>query len=570
MNSTRFNFVFPAFALPLAACTLLGGVGCLNLPLPQRSDDASEKSSDDAGDDAMAIAPDASADESATVMEDAATPGALPDAAVLDVPSPDAAVPDASASDAPTPECLARLERVFTPMLAMPAETPEGRSMSSPMAGALQLACTHVSRDARSSPTAIVALGSAFASLQPGLVVDARAISTGVVQPVPIPRAPLTLSIDLAVASPTRRVDRPTSASLREAVTSLQREADPTLGTVPEIPARISLDVFEAYSFEHSMQQVDVTAGFEVPFVGATFNAAFGHERQAGETSVVVRLVQPMYTISVADDEIPRNRDFFREGLDWSAGGAACDALDPERPPAYVRAVDYGRVVYYLVTSRDFHRTSDLATALRASFSGFGVTANVQMGLRERYQQILRRANVRALVLGGSQEHAFAALRAGDFREFFRASRSITAVPLQYRANYLSRWRPPLALASATRYTDTCCTPTNCPPAPISEYQIGDTVIRDTGWHPGSETGRSEDIGGAECRTGRTRLRIEGRVIRGSGRCYGDWLTNNERDCRAILRYDRPRESFIVCSWSVFEQQPEPHPEPLCDGTSCT
>ena len=322
---------------------------------------------------------------------------------------------------------------------------------------------------------------------------------------------------------------------------------------------------------------IGISANFSAAVVSSDLRLAFDGSRSARERTVIVRLFQPMFTISVAEDEIPRNRDFFHPELGFEEGGLACSQLSSEAPPSLLTSVTYGRVTYFTVTSRELRSSEVLASRLRAAFSGIIASGEVTTSIRQEYSRIMSTANVRFVTFGGSQDDAYAALRSGDFRDFFRASRSIQAVPISMRFNYLSAGRPPLTIRTATRFSSTCCTPTNCSAPPISEHLHWQGTL-DTGWHFGGTKSTRWGARGGTCGPGRTRSRVESTLLGGtpwSGRkgCWSEWVTNNPNDCRANLYYSRSGTSFIKCRWRIYEKQAEPemHPEPLCrpSGGSC-
>lgn len=471
----------------------------------------------------------------------------------------------------PPPTCLDVIEGPLPFELGPPAEPMEGMSeQQTERAGNLELMCTertvHVERDMG----AIVALGDAYASLQPGLVVNAESARLGVVQPLSIPRAPVRLAIDLPLSTPSRVVEAPSSATLAEAVANLKREADAMLGTLPELPARIDLHVYEAYNFEQALKSMGISAHYNDPFVDAGFSTSLSNRRSARETSVVMRLFQPMYTISVAEDEIFQNRDFFRAGIDWTLGSPACEVLaQATEPPAYVRSVTYGRVIYYAMTSEDFHSSEDFAAALRLSLNGVVSSGRVEGSFASSYRQIVERSQVRVVIYGGSQDDAFSALREGNFTGFLQPSQAITAAPLAYRAHYLSRARPLLTLREATSYRERCCTPTNCSPPPTEPRQFDSWQVN-TGWHVSGESGRAYATVGRQCNPGRVRGHVHGARVDGNGHCWGEWVTPDPRDCRAVLRYSRQGFSHLTCHWTMFEIETLIHPDPLCRSPGCT
>jgi hypothetical protein len=488
-------------------------------------------------------------------------------------PASDAGVLDAGTEVDAGPTCLSLLESEYDASrepLPEPSETEQTEMHTD---DGLELTCRTVTRDAWTEPSDIVALGPTYGSLQPGVIVDSQSVRAGVPELISLPRAPIDLFIDLPVASAIRRVENPTSASLRMAVGELIREADPVLGSLPEIPATLAIDVFEAETFEEARSSLGIAAEFSSPLFSSDFSADFGSSRSVRERTAVVRLYQPMFTISVAEDAVVSNRDFFHPDLSFAEGGLACSQLSSGIPPAILSSVTYGRLTLFTVTSREVRSSETLATKLRAALSAVAVGGEIDTSTSDEYSELMSSASIRFVTFGGSQEYAFSAIRSGDFREFFRASRSIQAVPIAHRFNYLSDGRPPLTIRMRTSSSSVCCTPTNCPEPPSSYHEYLHEEL-DTGWHWEGTPGAVWGERGGPCTAGRTRLRVDSTVLGGTpweGKpgCWYEWVTDDPADCRARLWYSRSGTSFIHCEWRIYEQQPEPHlhEEPLCRST---
>ncbi len=472
-------------------------------------------------------------------------------------------VPEPEQPSEPVATCLGRIEGPYEPMLGPVSDPTESDPVKREDGN---MTCTERTHSLERDLGSIVALGDAYASLQPGLVANAESAYRGVVQPLSIPRAPVRISIDLPVTQSSRLVPTPSSASLADAVASLKREADEELGNLPELPARLDVQVFAAHDFEQAMSALGISASYSDPFVDGGFRTAIDQRRSSRTTSVVMRLFQPMYTISVAEDEIFQNRDFFREGIDYREGSPACDILAASaEPPAYIRSVTYGRVIYYAVSSEEFHKAEDFRAALNVAVRGIGASGRVDVEYRDEFRQRIQRSEVRVVVFGGSQEQAMQAIREGDFSPFLQPTRAINAVPLAYRAHFVARGRPLMTMREATSFTQRCCVPTQCPPAPTQQHVCG-TWRHDTGWHFHGESRREYATVGGRCRSGRVREGVHSHRANGNGHCMAEWVTNDPHDCRATLRYSRSGSSFVVCEWTMFERETLPHPDPLCRG----
>lgn len=320
--------------------------------------------------------------------------------------------------------------------------------------------CQRIHHDVLRTSESIMGLSDANADLKPGIIAQGRAFLDGIIRAIPLPRSPATLAVDLGVLDPVRHVDSPNSATLQAAVSSLQREADAQLGNLPVLPAQISYSSESVSSYEEVMLAVGANVSFSGLLGSAGFSSEFGSQREHRSTTVVVKLLQPMYTISFADDELPTEASFFGPGVDASDFAAQCSAgvLGPDNPPVFIKSVTYGRVVIFTITTEEAINAQDLNNLIHASF--FGV--NGDLSARSQYQAIVAQSSIKVLALGGSQDDALAAIRSGDYTQFFNPAPASTGVPLNFRANYLRGSRPTAKIASALSYVAETCTINRC------------------------------------------------------------------------------------------------------------
>lgn len=344
--------------------------------------------------------------------------------------------------------------------------------------GGERLVCTEDTYLSQRNFHELLALGESYAQVQPGMVVQGATLRDGSMRAVPLPRGPVSLGIDLALAGPTRRVEHPSSTSLKDAVASLQRAADAELGELPDLPARVSYTSDVVQSFEEATLAIDVSVSYSGALRSAGLDAGFSSSDRRQTHTVVARLFQPMYTISVADDEIPTARDFFASDVSESAVEAqlAAGTIGPDNLPAYVHAVTYGRIVVFTMSSDEVESAEDLYAAVRGSFRGFSGDAEAE----SHYRSIVSRSQVRVLALGGSAEAALLAIQTGDYSMFFGPATASTAVPLSYDVRYLKGMRETAVIGEEIQYVVEGCTASPLPPLTLTDrVEVGeDTGIR--------------------------------------------------------------------------------------------
>jgi hypothetical protein len=313
--------------------------------------------------------------------------------------------------------------------------------------------------------------GSASGVLYPGALIQGRTLIDGTPAAIPLPRSPIDVSIDLGVEHPSRTVDDPTSASVQEAVAALQRAADSRLGSIDVVPARVDFQMTEVHQSFQFMEEMGVYAkgsiptsllGIEVPgTVSLGIEASGGASLSFVRHTIAVKLMQPMYTVSFADEQKLRPDDYLASTVtDADVQYAIGQGLiGPDNLPTYVKSVTYGRMVIYTMTNTTTASTSELQAATQAALNLFKLaSASGGQKLSLRDSLLLANSELRIVAFGGSQDSALAAIRTGDLGKFFTSVPATQAVPLGYRINYLKTGRVAL-LGIGTTYTTSDCTP---------------------------------------------------------------------------------------------------------------
>ncbi len=315
--------------------------------------------------------------------------------------------------------------------------------------------CEVESHDVQSNYNSIMALGDVYSALRPGMILQGNSVIEGTMLPVPLARAPLTLSIDLPVNNPTRHVDAPSSSTLQAAVAELQREAEATL---TGLPARITYTSSVVSSLEETLTEVGIDANVSFAIVSAGLDTSFKDHQSARTNTVVVKLFQPMYTISLADDELPEARDFFADELTYDdfMQQEQLGTIGPDNLPTYIQSVTYGRIVLYTMTTEELESGTEFQAALQASFGGFG---GVDGETTLRWKNAISSARIQVLALGGFATDVTAAIKSGNYQDLFSDARATSAVPLSYRVNNLKSPRYVATIGDALTYQTKTCNP---------------------------------------------------------------------------------------------------------------
>ena len=299
----------------------------------------------------------------------------------------------------------------------------------------------------------ILAAGINTGQLWPGALVQGQSVATGNLSVLPLARAPMTLSIDLAVPDPIVTVADPYSASAQAAVSSLQRAADQRLGGIDVVPAAMSYVRDESYSFDQAILSIGVSASYSTPFAGAGLDASFSSERKVGSHTIIVKFYQPMYTIQFADDRVSSPADLFASSVTEGdlQEQAELKRISPDNPPVLIKSVTYGRMMVFTMTSTQVESADRLMAAVNAVYGNFSGSASISKSDLD----IIRNSRIDMKVFGGQQDAALEAIQSGDLSRFFSRAEAANAVPLSFRTQQLDG--EPVELRDATTFQAQTC-----------------------------------------------------------------------------------------------------------------
>ncbi len=320
--------------------------------------------------------------------------------------------------------------------------------------GATRFSCQRTQHDVLKSHTSILSLGSSQTSLKPGILLQGTPYRNGTLQSIPLARSPVTLSIDLPVPTPTVTVDDPDSASLQQAVATLQIAASSEL---TDLPALVAYSRQESTSQTQMSLQIGASLAYSTELSSVNFDAAFADQETQERHTVVAQLMQPMYTIAFADDAIADPSQFFAPTVTAAdlLNQETLGTLGPDNLPVFVSSVTYGRLVVFTATSTQATSATQISAALDASVSAYKVGAT----LDAETQSFLSSLQVEVLAIGGNAADVGGALVSGDYSALFGSADATSAVPLKFAVKNLAGARPPAGIGDALQFVEENCTP---------------------------------------------------------------------------------------------------------------
>jgi thiol-activated cytolysin len=290
------------------------------------------------------------------------------------------------------------------------------------------------------------------------LIVADRKLAEGLPTPITLPRAPITLRVELPGLSRNPTIDSPTNSSVQSAIVGVLEEWN----TVPASQGYVNSDrSIYRYEKAYSSEQLALDLGFRLDWGDNNVRAATS-VNSSSESEVTVAFFQQLfYTITL--DPPQRPAEVFASSVSLrdvqNVVGASADGTSAG-PPAYVRSVDYGRTLMVRMETQKRALSVDLEAALKYSTSP-GTTINAD--LKAKYDSILSNSTFTVYGVGGSAGGTAKIINGTDLTGLRQVinegsvySRGNPGVPIAYTVAFLKD-NSTASVSSSSDYVETEC-----------------------------------------------------------------------------------------------------------------
>lgn len=235
----------------------------------------------------------------------------------------------------------------------------------------------------------VAILSPAAGVIFPGaLVLADQNLMEGKPTPIALPRSPVTLSVDLPGLRNPSGTATATGSGVRKFLNGILEEWNQLPASQGYVnAARSFLQVSQAFS----SQQVSLELGFNAEWASGSASAQVGVASTTEKSVIVAYFKQVFYTITMDTPATPTS--VFAKSLTLKQ---AQKAFNNEHPPAYVRSVDYGRILMVKMESTKVDTSFNLKAAFRQAAIGGSINAS--------YQQIIQNSTFTVLAIGGGAE----------------------------------------------------------------------------------------------------------------------------------------------------------------------
>ena len=230
--------------------------------------------------------------------------------------------------------------------------------------------------------------------IYPGALVRVdQKLREGQPTPVSLPRGPITISVDLpGLQNGRREVSSPSHSTVQDAVNALLEEWNTTPASQGYVNAARS---FVSIQSAFSSQQVALDLGFSADWGSGNASAQLSGGNDMSKTTIMAFYKQVFYTVTVDAPSHPS--EVFAPGVGLEQVRRAVSA---SHPPAYVRAVDYGRILMLTVQSSSRNSHAELMGEFQQLMKGAEVGANVSASFSDKFKDV----SISVVAIGGGAQ----------------------------------------------------------------------------------------------------------------------------------------------------------------------
>jgi fibronectin type 3 domain-containing protein len=273
-------------------------------------------------------------------------------------------------------------------------------------------------------------------------------------------RAPMRMYIDLIGPGVTETVNSPDGASVQTAISNLIGRAK-AAGT--QAGSSISYDKREMSSSE----EFALKFGLSVKYMTVDVKTKLDVARKANEKTVTAYFIQKAFTVAMVSPQTPA--EFFSDAFTKARLDEQVNltTIGPNNLPVYVSNIAYGRVLMFSITSTA--STQDIQAALDASYNAATVGVNANLDVKS--QDILNKATIKVVSIGGDDNALISLIRTGDLYQYFQKSADLsTYKPLSYQVDNPGD-RSPARFTETTNYNLR-----ECAPLPNNRVKVGEVA----------------------------------------------------------------------------------------------
>jgi hypothetical protein len=233
-------------------------------------------------------------------------------------------------------------------------------------------------------------------------------------------RAPITVTLDLLTGDNSRTVENPNVSTINEAIGAL-------INAAQNAGHKSGSNIFYKSETTHSVSQASLKMGLSASYMGASIKSSLSTNLSEEKRTVTAYFIQQMFTASMVLPQYPDDvfsKEFTEELLEKEVKSGR---MGKDNPPVYVSSIVYGRIMMFSFTS------TATEAKIKATLNAVYNAGDFGGELEAELQDVLNKAEISVVTVGGDADHALSLIRANNLSEFFTSDSPLsTAKPISY------------------------------------------------------------------------------------------------------------------------------------------
>ncbi|WP_029275942.1 thiol-activated cytolysin family protein [Pedobacter borealis] len=331
-------------------------------------------------------------------------------------------------------------------------ETLPGRSQSTSNS---VIICTNTPKKLTKEISDISILSPSNGVIYPGaLILANRNLAEGKPQAITLQKSPLTLRVDLPGLDKNgiKTIEQPKNVTVETEINNIASYwQENVLSKGQDHVARMTYSVTKAYSDS----QLSIDLGFSTKWADNEIKNKFHFEKKTNSSTTVAMFKQIYYTATIDLPETPAT--VFGDNVSLEDVKAI---MSSENPPAYVKSVDYGRIIMVRMDTNSSETKSDMENTMKMLTAG---GTSIEASAKNKYEAIARNSTFTVLVLGGGAKISSDLFGGESFSKIqniikggIQLNKENPAYPISYTVNFLKDHQFAV-MPMSTDYVETEC-----------------------------------------------------------------------------------------------------------------
>lgn len=333
--------------------------------------------------------------------------------------------------------------------------------------------CTNTPKKVSKDISEISLLSPSNGVVYPGaLILANRNLAEGKPQALTLPRAPINVRVDLPGLGKNgiKTIEDPKNSNVEMEVNNMvEYWQEKILTNGSDHAAKVSYTTTKAYSDS----QLSLDLGFNAEWADNTIKSHFKFEKKENQSTTVAMFKQVFYTATMDLPSTPA--DVFKDNVTLKE---VQGSISKNNPPAYVKSVDYGRMIMVRMDTHTSATKGDLEQTLKYVTSG---EANLSAENKTKYESLATHSQFSVLVIGGGAKLSSVLIQGDSFEKVkeiinkgIQLGKENPALPISYTVNFLKDHQF-AAMPITTEYVETECV----------EHTSGFVELKQVGWYVG-------------------------------------------------------------------------------------